>query len=140
MNLKILKLAHVSIFSFDLKKVENFYIKLLKLKIIFTFKNEKNKIYGFFLNSGGGTLLEFFKTKRKYLRKGRINHICLLVNNIEHASKFLTKKGIKFKKLTSKKDKTKHIKLKDFENNLIELHEIMDIKSKISKYYNEKRL
>ena len=140
MSFKILRLAHVSIFSKDLKKVENFYVKLLKLKIVFKFKNEKKEIYGFFLKSGGGTLLEFFKTKKNHPRKGRINHICLLINNIEDASKFLSKNGIKYKKLTSKKDTTKHIKLKDFENNIIEFHEIKDIKSKISKYYNDKRL
>jgi catechol 2,3-dioxygenase-like lactoylglutathione lyase family enzyme len=140
MSFKILKLVHVSIFSKDLKKVENFYVKLLKLKIVFKFKNEKNEVYGFFLKSGGGTLIEFFKTTKKKLGKGRINHICLLTNSIKDASIFLTKNKIKYEKLISKKDKTKHIKIKDFENNIIEFHEIKDRRSKISKYYNEKKL
>lgn len=139
MNVKIIRLAHVSIFSKDLNLVKKFYIDLLKLKIVFKFKNKKKKVYGFFLKSGEGTLLEFFKTKKRGLIRGRINHICLLVNSIKNMSNYLSKKKISHQNLISKKDKTKHIKVRDYENNIIEFHEIHDINSKISKYYERKR-
>jgi catechol 2,3-dioxygenase-like lactoylglutathione lyase family enzyme len=139
MNVKIIRLAHVSIFSKNLNLVKKFYIDLLKLKIVFKFKNKKKKVYGLFLKSGGGTLLEFFKTKKKSLVRGRINHFCLLVNSIKNMSNYLSTKKISHQNLISKNDKTKHIKVRDYENNIIEFHEIHDINSKISKYYERKK-
>ena len=54
----IKQLSHVSILSKDLKKVEKFYSKILKLKIIHKFINPKTKqVYGYFFRVGKNTML-----------------------------------------------------------------------------------
>ena len=46
----ILNISHISLSTNSLKKVENFYVKKLKFKIVHEFTNSKTgQIYGYFL-------------------------------------------------------------------------------------------
>ena len=62
----IKNLSHISLTTNSLKKVYNFYVKLLGLKIVHKFVNYKTKeVYGYFLSSNNNTFLEFFKSTKK---------------------------------------------------------------------------
>ena len=122
----IKQLSHVSILSKDLKKVEKFYSKILKLKIIHKFINPKTKqVYGFFFRVGKNTMLEFFLTKNKSIKDSNIRHFCFEVKKIK-------KKGFQQNISRGKTDKTLNFKIKDYENNIVEFHEY-DKFSKIKK-------
>ncbi len=129
----IKQLSHVSILSKDLKKVEKFYSKILKLKIIHKFINPKTKqVYGFFFRVGKNTMLEFFLTKNKSIKDSNIRHFCFEVKNIKSMSEKLKKKGFQQNISRGKTDKTLNFKIKDYENNIVEFHEY-DKFSKIKK-------
>lgn len=120
----IKQLSHVSILSKDLRKVEKFYSKILKLKIIHKFINPKtNQVYGFFFGVGKNTMLEFFLTKNKSIKDSNIRHFCFEVKNIKGFSEKLKKKGYKQKISRGRTDKTLSFKIKDFEKNIIEFHQ-----------------
>ena len=54
----IKNLSHISLTTNSLKKVYNFYVKLLGLKIVHKFINYKTKeVYGYFLSSNNNTFL-----------------------------------------------------------------------------------
>ena len=61
----IKNLSHVSLPYIKLKKVVDFYVKILGLKIVHKFRNKKNQIYGIFIKCGNKTFLEFFKKNKK---------------------------------------------------------------------------
>lgn len=61
----IKQLSHISYLTNSLKKVENFYVKKLNLKIVHIFKNRINEIYGYFISSNSNTFLEFFLSKKE---------------------------------------------------------------------------
>ena len=120
----IKQLSHVSILSKDLKKVEKFYSKILKLKIIHKFINPKTKkVYGYFFRVGKNTMLEFFLTKNKSIKDSNIRHFCFEVKNIKSMSEKLKKKGFQQNISRGKTDKTLNFKIKDYENNIVEFHE-----------------
>ena len=57
----ILNISHISLSTNSLKKVENFYVKKLKFKIVHEFTNSKTgQIYGYFLKISKKNYLEFF--------------------------------------------------------------------------------
>ena len=59
-------LSHVSLTTNSLRKVYNFYVKLLGFKIVHRFINSKtNEVYGYFLSTNNNTFLEFFNSKKK---------------------------------------------------------------------------
>tara|TARA_B110000971_G_scaffold197319_1_gene213068 strand:- start:436 stop:855 length:420 start_codon:yes stop_codon:yes gene_type:complete len=129
------KLSHISLFSKDLKKVEKFYCKVLRLKIVHEFVNEKtNKVYGFFIYAGKNTMLEFFLTKNEIKNDLKFKHICFQVSNIKKVLNYLKKKGFKGVISRGKTDKTLNFSIKDYENNEVEFHQY-DKDSKISKYF-----
>lgn len=115
-------LSHVSMPYIKLKKVIDFYVKILGLKIVHKFKNKKKEIYGLFINCGNKTFLEFFKKSKKDTYKNF--HFCLNVRNIYTVKKKLE---IYDKNLTIKRgrtDKVLQFVTKDFEGNIIEFHQI----------------
>jgi len=129
------KLSHISLFSKDLKKVEKFYCKVLRLKIVHKFVNEEtNKVYGFFIYAGKNTMLEFFLTKNKIKNDLTFKHICFQVSNIKKVLNYLQKKGFKGVISRGKTDKTLNFSIKDYENNEVEFHQY-DKHSKVSKYF-----
>ena len=111
----------------NLKKVIDFYVKILGLKIVHKFKNKKKVIYGVFIKCGNKTFLEFFKKNKKNSNKNY--HFCLNVRNIYSIKKNLEvyNKNLIIKR--SRTDKVLQFVTKDFEGNIVEFHQI-DKKSK----------
>ena len=60
----IKNLSHVSMPYINLKKVIDFYVKILGLKIVHKFKNKKKVIYGVFIKCGIN-IFKFFKKNKK---------------------------------------------------------------------------
>ena len=131
----IKKLSHISLFSKDLKKVENFYCKILNLKVAHKFKNKKNgQIYGLFIYAGDNTMLEFFITKKKLNYNSKFRHICFQVTNLKKLYNYLKKKDFKSEISRGKTDQTLNFTIRDYENNEIEFHQY-DKRSKLNKYF-----
>ena len=127
----IKQLSHISYLTNSLKKVENFYVKKLNLKIVHIFKNNRDKIYGYFISSNKNTFLEFFLTNKKLSYKNiHYKHICFEVDNIYSLRKKLLRKRIKLNQIVrGKTDKILQCLTRDLENNIIEFHQ-RDKKSK----------
>jgi catechol 2,3-dioxygenase-like lactoylglutathione lyase family enzyme len=126
----IKNLSHISLSTNSLKKVKDFYIKKLKLKIVHTFKNDKKFCYGYFISVGKTTMLEFFLSKKKKKNSFPLRHICFEVYNI-----FSQARKLKIKKDKISRGKTDNILqffVKDLEGNIIEFHQ----KDKKSKFLN----
>ena len=120
----IKKLSHICLFTKNLNKVRDFYINLLKFKIVHEFINEKNEIYGFFINTGNNTFLEFFLTEKILAKESNsFRHICFEVYDIDNFYKKMKKKFPDIKLKIGKTDNIKQFFIKDFENNVIEFHQ-----------------
>lgn len=119
----ILKFSHVSLSTKSLKKVENFYVKKLKFKIVHKFINKNTgQLYGYFIQIDKNNFLEFFLSKEKFnlnLNKP-LRHMCFDVKNIYKFKKIFRKK-IKVKR--GKTDNILQFYVKDNEGNLIEFHQ-----------------
>ena len=120
----ILNISHISLSTNSLKKVENFYVKKLKFKIVHKFINQKTgQTYGYFLKISKRNYLEFFLSKGNY--KKNLNkpyrHLCFDVDDI-----YKTKKMFKNNNIFIKRGKTDNILqffTKDHEGNLVEFHQ-----------------
>lgn len=127
----IKNLSHVSLSTNSLTKVKNFYVKKLGLKIIHEFRNEKKKLYGYFLKSGNDSYIEFFLSKQKIKskrNKGLFRHICFEIYDIK---KFNKKKfNNKYKIKRGKTDNILQFFTYDLEGNEIEFHQ----RDKFSKF------
>ena len=128
----IKQVSHISYLTNSLKKVENFYIKKLNLKIVHVFRNKINEIYGYFISSNSNTFLEFFLSKKKLLVKNmNYQHICFEVKNIYLFRNKMLKKGLKLTKIKrGRTDKILQCFVKDLEGNVIEFHQ----RDKMSKF------
>ena len=81
----ILGLSHISLSTNSLKKVHDFYIKKLGLKVIHKFTNKNKEIYGYFISANNNTFLEFFNSKKKINfenKNNKFRHLCFEVKNI----------------------------------------------------------
>lgn len=126
----IKNLSHISLTTNSLKKVYNFYVKLLGLKIVHKFINYKTKeVYGYFLSSNNNTFLEFFKSKKKinFNQNNPFRHICFEVKDLRKLAKKLKKRKPIISK--GKTDNILQFMIKDNEGNLVEFHQ-RDKKSK----------
>jgi catechol 2,3-dioxygenase-like lactoylglutathione lyase family enzyme len=133
-NLGIKRLIHTSFFSNDLRKVIEFYCDILNFKIVHMFinKSKNNELYGLFIHIGDGTMLEFFKTRKRFL-SNKSRHVCFEVKNIKKLKKYLETKIKCTNLIRGNSDGTLNFSIKDLENNEIEFHQY-DRKSKIFKF------
>ena len=120
----IKKLSHVCISTKNLKKVKDFYVDILNFKIDHEFINENNEIYGYFINTGNKTFLEFFLSKTKIIKNNTpLRHICFEVYNIDLFFNKIKKKIPTSQLKLGKTDNIKQFFIKDYENNIIEFHQ-----------------
>ena len=123
-------LSHISLTTNSLKKVYNFYVKFLGLKIVHKFINDKGDLYGYFLSSGKNTYLEFFKSYKikKFIKNKPLRHICFEVKSVLNMAKKFKNKKIKIKR--GKTDGILQFFIYDNEGNIVEFHQ----KDKQSKF------
>jgi lactoylglutathione lyase/glyoxylase I family protein len=96
----IRQVAHVCIFTGDLRATEAFWSGVLGLPVAFRF--ERNGApYGFYLTAGGTTNIEVFeKAGTSFSDTNSINHICLEVHSLDDAIAAIRAKGVQ---ITDKK-------------------------------------
>src|SRR4051812_24173145 len=93
-------LAHVCIFSKDLDRSREFYCGALGLRRHFDFF-KGGALFGFYLQVSAGQFIEVFKTEAsEEIRRQRIHHLCLEVENIDELRDTLIKHGVE---VTAKK-------------------------------------
>jgi len=119
----IKNLSHISLTTNSLKKVHNFYVKLLGLKVVHKFINYKGDLYGYFLSSGKNTYLEFFKSNKiEKLEKNKpFRHICFEVSSLLSIAKKFNNKKIDIKR--GKTDGILQFFVNDNEGNIVEFHQ-----------------
>jgi lactoylglutathione lyase/glyoxylase I family protein len=87
-------LAHLCVFSNDLKRSRAFYCEALGLQKHFEF-HKNGKLFGFYLQVAPGQFLEIFQTHAMdEIRRQRIHHFCLEVENIDALREKLLARGI----------------------------------------------
>jgi catechol 2,3-dioxygenase-like lactoylglutathione lyase family enzyme len=121
---EIKKLSHVCLSTKNLEKVRDFYINILKFKIVHEFINKNKETYGYFINVGNNSFIEFFLVEKiENSNLSSFRHLCFEVYNIDNLYKRLKKKFPKIKIKIGKTDGIKQFFVKDFENNIIEFHQ-----------------
>jgi lactoylglutathione lyase/glyoxylase I family protein len=121
--IQVKQLAHVCIFADDIEETRAFYKQALGLDTAFNFLRDE-KIFGFYLNTGGRAHIEVFeKEAASFDEFNQINHLCLEVDNIDAAIAHLRDMNIE---VTAKKlacDSTYQAWIKDPNGVKIELFE-----------------
>jgi lactoylglutathione lyase/glyoxylase I family protein len=88
-------LAHVCVFTKDLKRTRDFYCKVLGFKPHFEFLKD-GQLFGFYLKIAPRQFIEFFKVKRNTKFGGqRTHHFCFEVDDIDAIIKKLKKSRVK---------------------------------------------
>jgi lactoylglutathione lyase/glyoxylase I family protein len=87
-------LAHLCIFSSDLERSRAFYCDALGLKKHFEFHKD-GKLFGFYLQVAPGQFIEIFQTHATdEIRRQRIHHFCLEVEDIDLLREKLLAHGV----------------------------------------------
>jgi glyoxylase I family protein len=87
-------LAHICILSRDLNRSLDFYCDTLGLKRHFDFFKD-GVLFGFYLELGPGHFIEIFKTDpQAEVRRQRIHHFCLEVEDIDAVRETLIRRGV----------------------------------------------
>jgi glyoxylase I family protein len=121
--LKVKVLAHVCFYVEDLIKTYDFYVKIIGLKHVFDFTNEKGDSYGYFLHAGGRTFLEFFQGDYDPHASASCRHICFEVESLIEAKEQLMDHGIEMSNLKKGKDNVSSGIVHDPDGNIVEFHE-----------------
>lgn len=75
-------IAHLCLIAKDLSAAESFYCGVLGMKKRFDFVRS-GQIIGFYLNAGGRTFIEIFRSDSVPDQAGAIRHICLETDDID---------------------------------------------------------
>ena len=128
-------LSHICLYSQNFKKLIEFYLNIFKTDIVHKFVNDKNEMYGAFIEIGNNTLIEIFNSDLKPNQKesSGFKHFCLETSNIKKTQEQLTKLSINTEIKRGKSDNTLQIHIIDPDGNKIEFQEI-DPNSKISQF------
>ncbi|MDD5674424.1 MAG: VOC family protein, partial [Chitinivibrionales bacterium] len=124
--------AHICMHSNDLAKTEDFYVKILGFKKKFNFILDK-KVVGFYLDSGNGVFLEFFRTETpKDFQKSAVAHFSLEVDDIDKEIANLQKHGITVSNKNLANDNTWQAWFKDPGGTDIEFHQYTERSTQIT--------
>ena len=127
----IKQLAHICIHTNDLEKTENFYCNILGLSKKFNFDKDGN-LFGFYIDLGNNTYLEFFHDPEVVNQTSSIRHFCLEVENITSAINQLNSNGIETTQKLLGCDKTFQCWITDPNGIQIELQEYTSKSSQIN--------
>ena len=128
-------LSHICLYSPNFKNLIDFYLSIFETKIAHKFINNKNEMYGAFIEIGNNTLIEIFNSdlKPNKIESSGFKHFCLETKNIKKTQDQLKNLSINTEIVRGKSDSTLQIHIVDPDGNKIEFQEI-DNKSKISSY------
>jgi catechol 2,3-dioxygenase-like lactoylglutathione lyase family enzyme len=119
----MIKIAHICIYTTDLKKTKDFYCQGLGMKHVFDFLH-KGSIHGFYLEMSPGNYIEVFKeTSPQKPGYSPMNHLCLETDDIHKMSNTLKEKGIEIGPISLGADNTYQFWFKDPNGIDIEFHQ-----------------
>ena len=129
----IRRLAHACLETNDLPRAKTFYAEVLGLPVQFTFKNDRDEIFGHYFACGETTFIEVFDQALKARQwggevpplqsTGRVNHLCLEVDDIAGTKGTLEARGAKVGAVLQGFDGSLQAWLSDPDGNPIELME-----------------
>jgi catechol 2,3-dioxygenase-like lactoylglutathione lyase family enzyme len=129
----IRRLAHACLETHDLPRARSFYAGVLGLTVQFTFKNDRDEIFGHYFACGDTTFVEIFDHALKARQwggeiselknSGRVSHLCLEVDDIAGTKGTLEARGAKVGAVLQGFDGSLQAWLSDPDGNLIELME-----------------
>ena len=91
--IKVRQVAHVCLFADDLEATRAFYADVLGLQVVFNFLRD-GEPFGFYLGAGGRSHIEVFRRADAEADRGRIDHLCLEVDNIDAAIAHIRARGV----------------------------------------------
>ena len=93
-NHMIKSLAHLCVFSNDLKRSLDFYVGALGLQRHFDFHKD-GKLFGFYLQVAPGQFIEIFQNGADVeIKRQRIHHFCLEVDDLDALREKLLARGV----------------------------------------------
>jgi len=116
----IQQIAHLCLFSKDLARTEHFYCQVLGLRKQFEFRKD-GALYGFYLEVGNRTFLEFFQGDSA--PGGTIRHLCLEAEDLDSIAQRLRAAGFKATEKTLGCDQSWQFWTEDPDGVSIEFHQ-----------------
>jgi lactoylglutathione lyase/glyoxylase I family protein len=90
-GIEVEQVAHVCILADDLEATRAFYADVLGMEVVFRFLRDGEAI-GFYLGAGGRSHIEVFRRDADPAR-GRIDHLCLEVADLDAAVAHIRARG-----------------------------------------------
>jgi len=129
----IRKLAHACLETHDLPRATQFYNEVLGLPIQFTFRNDRDEIFGHYFACGDTTFIEVFDHTLKARQwggevtglegQGRVSHLCFEVTDLPGVKSTLESRGAQIGPISTGADSSLQAWLADPDGNPIELME-----------------
>ncbi len=129
----IRKLAHLCLVTDQLEVMKSFYVEQLGLTVQFTFRNNDEELFGYYLASGDTTFVEIFD--RVLMRKqwgggdaplaagNKIAHFCFEVTALKDLKTTLESRGVKIGEIRTGMDHSLQAWTNDPDGNAIEFME-----------------
>lgn len=129
----IRKLAHICLTTDRLEEMAEFYTKKLGFSVKFIFRNEEEKVFGYYVSCGDTTFIEIFDRVLKHKKWGgellpltwgnQIGHMCFEVTDLRGLKKTLEGRGVKLGEIHTGMDLSLQAWTNDPDGNAIELME-----------------
>lgn len=129
----IRQLAHLNFVTDDLANIVDFYVNKLGMQVKFTLDTKDGIPFGYYLDCGNATFLEFFDQTLaakewggsiSTLEQGtQYKHFCLEVVGLDEYCIGLKKKGVRVTEITIGMDHSRQVWISDPDGNNIELME-----------------
>ena len=129
------QLSHVCFSALDLDTTEDFYVNILRFRVIHKFINNNGQIYGLIFDIGNSTFLEFFKSEHIPNDSTIFRHFCITVSDIKVLVAQLNSKNLSCEVVRGKTDNTLQTWVTDPNGIKIEFHQY-DSSSKLFAYTN----
>jgi catechol 2,3-dioxygenase-like lactoylglutathione lyase family enzyme len=129
------RLSHVCFSALDLDVTEDFYVDILRFRVIHKFINNDRQTYGLIFDIGNSTFLEFFKSDFSSNDSTIFRHFCIAVSDIKLLVAQLNSKNLSCEVTRGKTDNTLQTWVMDPNGIKIEFHQY-DSNSKLFAYTN----
>lgn len=130
-------LAHACIKTRNLDKTESFYTEILGMEKVFEFHVKGNRLFkrrriGFYLKAGERTFIEVFRNFGLPRWKGKVDHLCFAVEDIDAYEKKLRDHGVATRGKKLGEDNTWQLWFRDNNGIDIELFQYTDRSSQFT--------
>lgn len=130
----IRRLAHLCFVTDDLKRMTDFYSKIIGLPVKFSFRNAGGEIFGHYFDCGDSSFIEIFDRVLKQKQwggeledlrggGGHYNHFCMEVTGLREFKATLEARGLKLTEIKTGMDHSLQSWTSDPDGNPIEFME-----------------